>query len=106
MALEAVPISAEWTTKRLLGEVALAAGTGIGGSGPNSRSERVANAALGVLARPGGMEVVAQLSRVQAKVRRKSILAKVKQILEATKAFLLAADATVTDPSITRQLRI
>ncbi|SDL93882.1 DUF4132 domain-containing protein [Nonomuraea jiangxiensis] len=67
----------------LLGDVALATGTGIGGSGPNSRSERVANAALGVLARRGGTEVVAPLARVQAKVRKKSILAKVQRILEA-----------------------
>jgi hypothetical protein len=76
------PIDEPWVTG-LLGDVALATGTGIGGSGPNSRSERVANAALGVLARRGGTEVVAQLSRVQAKVRRKNILAKVEQILEA-----------------------
>ncbi|MGW3368607.1 DUF4132 domain-containing protein [Streptosporangium canum] len=76
------PIDEPWVTG-LLGEVALATATGIGGSGPNSRSERVANAALGVLARRGGTEVVAQLSRVQAKVRRKSILTKVKQILDA-----------------------
>ncbi|MFC4008481.1 DUF4132 domain-containing protein [Nonomuraea purpurea] len=75
-------IDEPWVTG-LLGDVALATGTGIGGSGPNSRSERVANAALGVLARRGGMEVVAQLARVQAKVRRKSILTKIKQILDA-----------------------
>jgi hypothetical protein len=75
-------IDEPWVTV-LLGDVAVVTATGIGGSGPNSRSERVANAALGVLGRRGGTEVVAQLSRVQAKVRRKSVLAKVKQILEA-----------------------
>ncbi|GGL35606.1 DUF4132 domain-containing protein [Planomonospora parontospora] len=75
-------IDEPWVTG-LLGDVALATGTGIGGSGPNSRSERMANAALGVLARRGGTEAVAQLARVQAKVRRKSILAKVEQILES-----------------------
>ncbi|MBG0831649.1 DUF4132 domain-containing protein [Planomonospora sp. ID67723] len=78
-------IDEPWVTG-LLGEVALATSTGIGGSGPNSRSERVANAALGVLARRGGTEAVTQLARIQAKVRRKSILAKVKQILEAIAA--------------------
>ncbi|MET9243903.1 DUF4132 domain-containing protein [Nonomuraea sp. NPDC003709] len=73
-------IDEPWVTG-LLGDVALATSIGMGGSGPNSRSERVANAALGVLARRGGMEVVAQLARIQAKVRRKSVLTKVKQIL-------------------------
>ncbi|WP_061300372.1 DUF4132 domain-containing protein [Herbidospora cretacea] len=67
----------------LLGEVALATGTGIGGSGPNARNERVANAALNVLDRIGGLDVVAPLARVQAKVRRKSILTKVAGILES-----------------------
>ncbi|MBE1587872.1 DUF4132 domain-containing protein [Nonomuraea angiospora] len=76
-------IDEPWVTG-LLGDVALATGIGMGGSGPNSRSERVANAALGVLARRGGMEVVAQLARIQAKVRRKSILTKVRQILDET----------------------
>ncbi|MBT2226142.1 DUF4132 domain-containing protein [Nonomuraea sp. NEAU-A123] len=67
----------------LLGDVAVATGTGMGGSGPNSRSERVANAALGALSRRGGLEVVPQLARVQAKVRKKSILAKVTRMLDA-----------------------
>ncbi|AWS42771.1 DUF4132 domain-containing protein [Streptosporangium sp. 'caverna'] len=70
----------------LLGEVALAAGTGIGGSGPNSRSEMLANAALGVLAKHGGLEVVAPLARLQTKIRRRSILAKVAQVLDAVAA--------------------
>ncbi|MBB3726046.1 DUF4132 domain-containing protein [Nonomuraea dietziae] len=71
-----------WVTG-LLGDVAVATGTGMGGSGPNSRSERVANAALGALSRRGGLEVVPQLARVQAKVRKKSILAKVARTLDA-----------------------
>ncbi|WP_336213739.1 DUF4132 domain-containing protein [Nonomuraea sp. LPB2021202275-12-8] len=75
-------IDEPWVTG-LLGDVAVAAGTGIGGSGPNSRSERTANAAIGVLARRGGLEVVAQLARVQAKVRKKSILRLVAGTLEA-----------------------
>ncbi|TMR96196.1 DUF4132 domain-containing protein [Nonomuraea basaltis] len=67
----------------LLGDVAVAAGTGIGGSGANARSELVANAAIGALARRGGLEVVAQLARVQAKVRKKPILAAVAKTLDA-----------------------
>jgi hypothetical protein len=70
----------------LLGEVALATGTGIGGSGPNSRSEMLANAALGVLAKHGGLEVVAPLARLQTKIRRRSILSKVAQVLDAVAA--------------------
>jgi hypothetical protein len=70
-----------WVTG-LLGEVAVATGTGVGGSGPNSRNERTADAAIGVLARRGGLEVVAQLARVQAKVRRKSILTLVRKTLD------------------------
>lgn len=71
-----------WVTA-LLGDVAVATGTGMGGSGSNSRSERLANAAIGVLARRGGLEVIAQLARVQAKVRKKAILARVDKTLEA-----------------------
>ncbi|GAA3473727.1 DUF4132 domain-containing protein [Nonomuraea roseola] len=70
-----------WVTA-LLGDVAVATGIGMGGSGPNSRNERTANAAIGVLARRGGLEVVAQLAKVQAKVRRKSILALVARTLD------------------------
>jgi hypothetical protein len=67
----------------LLGEVAVATGTGIGGSGADARSEMLANAAIGVLARRGGLEVVAQMARVQAKVRKKTILAGVARTLDA-----------------------
>ncbi|ACZ89839.1 DUF4132 domain-containing protein [Streptosporangium roseum] len=70
-----------WVTA-LLGDVAVATGTGVGGSGPDSRNERTTNAALGVLARRGGLEAVTQLARVQAKVRRKSILALVARTLD------------------------
>ncbi|WP_440081600.1 DUF4132 domain-containing protein [Streptosporangium sp. LJ11] len=75
-------IDEPWTVP-LLGEVALAAGTGIGGSGPNSRSEKLVNAALLVLAGHGGLEVVAPLARMQTKVRKRSILAKVTRTLDA-----------------------
>ncbi|MFI9836145.1 DUF4132 domain-containing protein [Nonomuraea sp. NPDC051941] len=75
-------IDKPWVTA-LLGDVAVATGTGIGGSGANARSEILANAAIGVLARRGGLEVVAQLARVQAKVRKKTILAGVAKTLDA-----------------------
>ncbi|MEV2270784.1 DUF4132 domain-containing protein [Nonomuraea africana] len=78
-------IPAPWVTG-LLGDIAVATGTGIGGSGANARSELVANAALGGLARRGGLEVVAQLARVQAKVRKKNILGRAGRILEAVAA--------------------
>ncbi|TKK83779.1 DUF4132 domain-containing protein [Herbidospora galbida] len=109
-------IDEPWVTG-LLGDVALATGTGVGGSGPNSRNERVANAALGVLDRRGGLDVVPQLARVQAKVRKKSILTKVAailvsigareglspdQLLERTvPAFGLGFDGTRTDGGLT-----
>ncbi|WP_433430774.1 DUF4132 domain-containing protein [Nonomuraea sp. CA-141351] len=75
-------IDEPWMTA-LLGDVAVTCGTGIGGSGANARSELLANAAIGVLARRGGLEVVPQLARVQAKVRKKTILAGVNRTLEA-----------------------
>lgn len=78
-------IDEPWTVP-LLGEVALAAGIGIGGSGPNSRCEMLVNAALLVLAGRGGLEVVAPLARMQAKVRKKSILARVARTLDAVAA--------------------
>ncbi|WP_187414275.1 DUF4132 domain-containing protein [Nonomuraea sp. PA05] len=65
----------------LLGDVAVTTGTGMGGSGANARSELLANAAIGVLSRRGGLDVVAQLARVQAKVRKKTILAAVDRTL-------------------------
>ncbi|MFI7698503.1 DUF4132 domain-containing protein [Nonomuraea sp. NPDC049480] len=71
-----------WVTT-VLGDVAVTCGTGVGGSGANARSEMLANAATGVLARRGGLDVVAQLARVQAKVRKKTILAAVSRTLEA-----------------------
>ncbi|UBU10331.1 DUF4132 domain-containing protein [Nonomuraea gerenzanensis] len=73
-------IKEPWVTP-LLGDVAVTTGTGIGGSGANARSELLANAAIGVLARRGGVEVVPQLARVQAKVRKKTILAAVDRTL-------------------------
>ncbi|MFC5818766.1 DUF4132 domain-containing protein [Nonomuraea harbinensis] len=74
-----------WVTS-LLGDVAVTTGTGIGGTGANARSEKLANAAIGVLGRRGGLEVVAQLARVQAKVRKKTILAGVARTIGAVAA--------------------
>ncbi|MEV4092325.1 DUF4132 domain-containing protein [Streptosporangium saharense] len=67
----------------LLGDVALTCGTGIGGSGANSRSEKLANAAVNILARRGGLETVAPLARLQVKVRKKTVLSNVARTLDA-----------------------
>ncbi|GAA3441337.1 DUF4132 domain-containing protein [Planomonospora venezuelensis] len=67
----------------LLGDVALTCGTGTGGSGPNCRSEMLANAAVGVLARRGGLETVAPLARLQARIRKKTVLNNVARALNA-----------------------
>lgn len=79
------PVEAAWVVP-LLGDVAVAAGTGIGGSGANARSELVANAAVAVLARRAEEGTVAQLARVQAKVRKRTILAGVAKALDAVAA--------------------
>ncbi|MEU9830980.1 DUF4132 domain-containing protein [Streptosporangium sp. NPDC048047] len=67
----------------LLGDVALTCGTGVGGSGANCRSEMLANAAVNVLARRGGLETVAPLARLQVKVRKKTVLNNVARTLDA-----------------------
>ena len=79
------PVEAGWVVP-LLGGVAVAAGTGIGGSGANARCELVANAAVAVLATRTEEGVVAQLARVQAKVRKRTILAGVAKALDAVAA--------------------
>jgi hypothetical protein len=70
----------------LLGDVALTCGTGIGGSGANSRSEMLANAAVNILARLGGLDTVAPLARLQAKVRKKTVLNNVARTLDTVAA--------------------
>ncbi|WP_283138849.1 DUF4132 domain-containing protein [Rhizohabitans arisaemae] len=67
----------------LLGDVALTCGTGSNGMGSTCRSETVTNAAVGVLARRGGLEAIVPLARVQAKVRARSVLANVARTLDA-----------------------
>jgi hypothetical protein len=76
------PVEAGWVLP-LLGETAVATGTGIGGSGANARCELVANAAVWVLGKRVEKGVVAQLARVRAKVRKRSILAGVAGALDA-----------------------
>ncbi|GLX97701.1 DUF4132 domain-containing protein [Herbidospora sp. NBRC 101105] len=75
-------IDEPWVTA-LLGDCAVTCGTGIGGSGPNCRDERLANAAVGALAHRGGLDTVPHLARVQAKVRKKTVLAGVARALDA-----------------------
>jgi hypothetical protein len=69
----------------LLGDVAVACGTGPG-SGANCRSELIANAVVTTLSRRGGLDGVAPLARIQAKVRKKSVLANVARTLDAVAA--------------------
>jgi hypothetical protein len=88
------PIDEDWVAP-LLGDVAVATGTGIGGSGANARSELLANAAVrGLGARPAEA-AVAQLARVQARVRKRTILAGVTKALN-----LAAAGAGLTSEQL------
>ncbi|MDF5754175.1 DUF4132 domain-containing protein [Spongiactinospora sp. TRM90649] len=75
-------IDEPWVTT-LLGDIAVATGVGDGGSKSVSRSELLANAAIGVLGRRGDLAGVAQLARVLAKVRRKTVLACADKALAA-----------------------
>ncbi|MBO3747472.1 DUF4132 domain-containing protein [Streptosporangiaceae bacterium NEAU-GS5] len=78
-------IDEPWVTP-LLGDVALTCGVGMGGTGANCRSERLANAAVNVLARRGGLDTVSALARLQTKVRRKSVLANIGRSLDSVAA--------------------
>ncbi|MFI7046688.1 DUF4132 domain-containing protein [Streptosporangium sandarakinum] len=71
-----------WVTS-LLGDIALTCGTGSNGMGSTCRSEKLTNAAVGVLARRGGLEAIVPLARVQAKTRARSVLAGVARTLDA-----------------------
>ncbi|MFI6907824.1 hypothetical protein ACIBKY_41630 [Nonomuraea sp. NPDC050394] len=71
-----------WITQ-VLGDLALTCGVGLGGRGANCRSEMLANAAVNVLAHRGGPDTVPALARLQAKVRKKSVLANVARALDA-----------------------
>jgi hypothetical protein len=78
-------IEERWVTS-LLGDVALTCGTGSNGSGSTCRSEMLTNAAVGVLARRGGLAAIVPLARVQAKVRARSVLNNVARTLDAVAA--------------------
>ncbi|MBB5081995.1 DUF4132 domain-containing protein [Nonomuraea endophytica] len=75
-------IDEPWITQ-VLGDLALTCGVGLGGTGANCRSEMLANAAVNVLARRGGLDTVPALARLQTKVRKKSVLANVARTLDA-----------------------
>nr|WP_062341520.1 DUF4132 domain-containing protein [Herbidospora sakaeratensis] len=75
-------IDEPWVTA-LLGDCAVTCGTGVGGSGASCRDEKLANAAVGALASRGGLDTVPHLARVQAKVRKKTVLAGVARALDA-----------------------
>ncbi|WP_051865053.1 DUF4132 domain-containing protein [Streptosporangium roseum] len=75
-------VEERWVTS-LLGSVALNCGTGSNGMGSTCRSEKLTNAAVGVLARRGGLAAIVPLARVQAKVRARSVLANVARTLDA-----------------------
>lgn len=88
------PIDEDWVAP-LLGDVAVATGTGIGGSGANARSELLANAAVRGLGAHPAEAAVAQLARVQARVRKRTILAGVTKALD-----LAAAGAGLTSEQL------
>ena len=75
-------IDESWVTP-LLGDVALTCGVGTGGTGADSRSELVANAAVSTLARRGGLDVVDALAKVTVRVRRKSVSRKAAEAIDA-----------------------
>lgn len=65
-------IDERWVTS-LVTDVAMTCGTGSNEMGSTCRCEPVTNAAVGVLARRGGLDVIVPLSRIQAKVRARSV---------------------------------
>src|SRR5437868_356440 len=67
----------------LLGNVAVTTGTGRGGSSIVARSEKIANAVVGTLARRGGLDIAGSLARLQAKARRRPLLELVERTLDA-----------------------
>ncbi len=67
----------------LLGDVAVTCGVGMGGTGANSRCELLANAAVLILSRRGGLDAVRALAKVPVRVRKKTVLAKVTRALDA-----------------------
>ncbi|MEU4508259.1 DUF4132 domain-containing protein [Nonomuraea wenchangensis] len=75
-------IDERWVTS-LVTDVAMTCGTGSNGMGSTCRCEPVTNAAVGVLARRGGLDVIVPLSRIQAKVRARSVQRNLSLALDA-----------------------
>ncbi|MBG0815696.1 DUF4132 domain-containing protein [Planomonospora sp. ID82291] len=77
-------IDAPWVST-LLGDIAVNCGIGRNGTGGAAvcRNERLANAALNVLAKRGGLDTVGVLARVRARLRRPALLAKASDALDA-----------------------
>ncbi|MFI6501394.1 DUF4132 domain-containing protein [Nonomuraea typhae] len=77
-------IDAPWVST-LLGDVAINCGIGRNGTGGAAvcRNERLANAALNVLAKRGDLDTAGVLARVRAKLRRPALLAKASAALDA-----------------------
>ncbi|SPL95777.1 unnamed protein product [[Actinomadura] parvosata subsp. kistnae] len=78
-------IDERWVTS-LVTDVATTCGTGSNGMGSTCRCEPVTNAAVGVLARRGGLDVIVPLSRIQAKVRARSVQRNLSLALDAVAA--------------------
>ncbi|GAA3552550.1 hypothetical protein GCM10022419_036120 [Nonomuraea rosea] len=70
----------------LLADVAVTCGVGLGGTGANCRSEKLATAAVNALARRGGLDTVGPLARIPVKVRRRSVVDGVAEALDAVAA--------------------
>ncbi|WP_157594582.1 DUF4132 domain-containing protein [Streptosporangium amethystogenes] len=85
-------IDERWVTS-LVTDVAMTCGTGSNGMGSTCRCEPVTNAAVGVLARRGGLDVIVPLSRIQAKVRARSV----------QRNLSLALDAVAGENGLTRE---
>ncbi|MFF3442813.1 DUF4132 domain-containing protein [Streptosporangium sp. NPDC002721] len=85
-------IDERWVTS-LVTDVAMTCGTGSNGMGSTCRCEPVTNAAVGVLARRGGLDVIVPLSRIQAKVRARSV----------QRNLSLALDAVADENGLTRE---
>ncbi|MFD0474653.1 DUF4132 domain-containing protein [Nonomuraea thailandensis] len=85
-------IDERWVTS-LVTDVAMTCGTGSNGMGSTCRCEPVTNAAVGVLARRGGLDVIVPLSRIQAKVRARSV----------QRNLSLALDAVAAEKGLTRE---
>ncbi|MEU8399723.1 DUF4132 domain-containing protein [Nonomuraea sp. NPDC048892] len=78
-------VDERWVTS-LVTDVAMTCGTGSNGMGSTCRCEPVTNAAVGVLARRGGLDVIVPLSRIQAKVRARSVQRNLSLALDAVAA--------------------